>query len=1455
MPRRLLLFRETAVLRRLNVRLTFVPVLIAIAGGSLVAAESSPESFASLADQYKTKAHPVLKQFCLGCHSTEKQKGELDLERFASLADVRRDTKSWLKVVEMLDSGEMPPKESKQPNAEQRKELRGWIERYLHAESLANAGDPGPVVLRRLSNAEYTHTLRDLTGIAGLDPAREFPVDGAAGEGFTNTGSALVMSPALLTKYLDAAKEVAAHAVLLPDGIRFSPATTPRDWTDETLARIRDFYRRFSDAGGGDKVNLQGIVFDTNTGGRLAVESYLAATVIEREALATGRKTIDEVARERSLNVRYLGTLWRSLSAKDDSLLLNGLRARWRAAKTDDVAALASDVAAWQKGLWRFATVGHIGKVGGPKRWLEPVSPVTARQDVRFKIPTVPEGQDVTIALVASDAGDGSDHDFVVWHQPRLVGPGRPELLLRDVRAVVHDLTRQRDQIFARAATYLIAADEAAAKQGEADVDALAKKHVLDANALRAWLDYLGIGAGGPVELQGHFTATIPSAAGYDFIKGWGSHQTPLLVANSSDQHVRIPGNMKPHSVAVHPSPTLRVAVGWQSPVTATLRIEGTVTHAHPECGNGVTWLLELRRGATRRRLANGIAQGAKAVAVGPVEGLVIQKGDLVSLLIGPRDGNHSCDLTAIDIKLTRAGEQARTWDLAADVSGNVHAGNPHADRFGNEDIWHFYVEPEKGTETSPVIPADSLLTRWSDAKNSADRRKLADDVQKLLTSPTSPPADRPDDVLYRQLVSLGGPLLSGALARSAGEKTSPQQTDNAKVSPGHTSDYGLDPATFGKHPNGKPIDRGSLCVKAPAVVEIRLPADLVAGCELVTTGMLDSETGAEGSVQLQVLAGKPGREAGLLPSEVTTTFASGQWTADNRRTSFGSPILVNEGTAARKRVEAAFDDFRSLFPAALCYTKIVPVDEVVTLTLFYREDDHLARLMLDDSQRAALDKLWDELHYISHDAVTLVDALEQLIQYATQDADPKVFEPLRKPFADRADSFRQRLIDTEPKHLAALLDFASRAYRRPLTDSEARELRTLYADLRAQEIPHDEAFRLTLARVLVAAPFLYRIEVPGPGAGPTPVSDWELASRLSYFLSSSGPDDELRRQAEAGRLRDPVTLTAQTRRMLRDERTRRLAIEFACQWLHIHDFDHLDEKSERHFPTFAGLRGAMYEESIRFFTDLFQNNGSVLDILDADYTFVNKDLAKHYGLPVGQAFQPDSSPGSRGRDSQPGKPDLQFGWQRIDGAKNFGRGGILGQATTLASQSGASRTSPILRGNWISEVLLGEKLPRPPKGVPQLPDDEAATEGKTVRQLVEQHSSDARCAVCHQRIDPFGFALEGFDAIGRRRERDLGDRPINVRVKTLDGAEFEGLDGLRNYLVSTRRESFLRQFCRKLLGYALGRSVQLSDEPLLTEMQAALKANEYRVIVAVEAIVRSRQFREIRGRDAVSAD
>ncbi|MFM8878567.1 MAG: DUF1592 domain-containing protein, partial [Verrucomicrobiota bacterium] len=453
-----------------------------------------------------------------------------------------------------------------------------------------------------------------------------------------------------------------------------------------------------------------------------------------------------------------------------------------------------------------------------------------------------------------------------------------------------------------------------------------------------------------------------------------------------------------------------------------------------------------------------------------------------------------------------------------------------------------------------------------------------------------------------------------------------------------------------------------------------------------------------------------------------------------------------------------------------------------------------------------------------------------QLWQFATQDADPSAFTPMGEPIRRRADEFRRLLADTEPVHLQSLFAFAAKAYRRPLQESEIDALGGLYVRLRGDGLTHEESVRGVLARVLVSPAFLYRAEQPGPGVASARVSDLELATRLSYFLWASAPDAELLAEAARGRLHRPEVLMAQTRRMLKDPKVRRLATEFALAWLHLYDFESLDEKSERHFPEFRGLRGAMREETVRFFTDLFRNNGPLLEILDADHSFLNADLARFYGV---------STNGFSGSDE----------WRRVSGLRSLGRGGILGQAATLARQSGASRTSPILRGNWISEVILGEKLPKPPKDVPRLPEDESL-EQLTVRQLTEKHSTDPKCSGCHRRIDAYGFSLESFDAVGRFREKDLGGRPIDARVQAPDGTLLEGPAGLRYYLSHQRKEAFLRQFGRKLLGYSLGRGVLLSDEPLLADLQRKLSARDARVGAAIETIVASPQFVRIRGMD-----
>ncbi|RUL84894.1 DUF1592 domain-containing protein [Tautonia sociabilis] len=1376
--------------------------LLALSGGPVGGMQDDRSAFEEIAEDFERLARPVLRDYCLECHETEIAEGEVDLEAIEGIDGIRAEIRTWQRVGNVLDLGEMPPEGSVPLPDEERARLSGWIDRLLRLEAQAHAGDPGPVVLRRLTNAQFEHTILDLTGLS-LDLTREFPTDGAAGEGFTNSGNALVMSPSLLEKFFEAAKKVADHAVLLPDGFRFSPGSSRRDWTDEAVDRIRSFYSRFTEEGDGTQVNLQGIVFETNGGGRLPLERSLAALLEGRDAIRDGTLSPEQQAEARGLSPRYLRLLWEALEGNPrPSIVMTPLQASWQAAGEDGAEEIADRIRPWQETLWRFNSVGHIGKVGGPTRWMEPMSPLVERQEVRVSLPedrTAPE-EEVRLFLSVTDAGDGAEHDVAVWERPRLVTPGRPDLPLRNLRAVARHLDARRAEALELAVACLDAASESLRSPGPVDIAATADRLGIPADVLGAWFGYLGIGGGAPtIPPEAILSAPIQSVGGYDFVGGWGSPDTPNVIANRSDEQVRVPGTMLPHSVAMHPSPGLRVAAGWRSPVDGTIRVGARVQHAHPECGNGVTWLVELRTAGTRRRLASGGVGEITPVDVGPIEGLAVRRGDLVVLSIGPRDGNHACDLTTVNLTLS---DGRHSWDLAGDVSPDIASGNPHADRLGNEAVWAFFTEPDDETSTDALIPSGSLLGRWQDASDPDARHRLARQIGALLAS--DPPSDEesPNAILRRQLSALRGPLLSRLASSDRAD------LDSGARGPGAV---GLDPGLFGLDPDGRSIDPLDLCVRPGTVLEVRIPAELAAGSSFEATGRLLSGPGEEGSVQFLATTSPP--DPGASPVA-------------------GTPIVVNDGSRARCRIAADFDAFRNLFPPALCYETIVPVDEVITLTLHYREDDHLRRLMLDDRQAEELDRLWEELEFVSQDALTMVDAFQQLLEYASQDADPSVFEPLRGPIEAGAEAYRSALEAAQPRQLDAVIDFASLAYRRPLEAGEEEELRSLYRALREELGSHNDAIRLTLSRVLVSPAFLYRVERPGPGTEPVPVSSWELASRLSYFLWSSIPDETLRDRAESGELLDPDVLAEEARRMCSDDRVRRLAEEFACQWLQVYDFPTLDEKSERHFPSFADLRPAMYEETIRFFTALFREDQRIEAILDADYTFLNEDLARHYGI--------DGIAGPE--------------WRRVDGVGQYGRGGILGLATTLSKQSGASRTSPILRGNWVSEVLLGERLPRPPKDVPRLPEDEAETDGLTVRELVERHTQDPRCARCHRRIDPFGFALERYDAIGRFREVDLGNRPIDTLTRLPDGAEIDGIEGLRRYLLSARRDEFTRQFCRKLLGYALGRGVQLSDEPLLDEMMRQLDERDGRVSAAIEAIVRSSQFREIRGRDFASA-
>ena len=318
-------------------------------------------------------------------------------------------------------------------------------------------------------------------------------------------------------------------------------------------------------------------------------------------------------------------------------------------------------------------------------------------------------------------------------------------------------------------------------------------------------------------------------------------------------------------------------------------------------------------------------------------------------------------------------------------------------------------------------------------------------------------------------------------------------------------------------------------------------------------------------------------------------------------------------------------------------------------------------------------------------------------------------------------------------------------------------------------------------------------------------------------------PDEELLAHAAAGDLRKPEVLMAQARRMLKDDRASGLATEFAGNWLDFRRFEDHNAVDRERFPSFTNeLREAMFQEPIHFIEDLIHNDRSVLDMLYGNYTFVNPVLAKHYGMP-----------------EVTGGPDK---WVRVDDAGRYERGGLLPMSVFLTQNSPGLRTSPVKRGYWLVRRVLGEVIPPPPPVVPELPHDEAKLD-MPLREVLAKHRENPVCAGCHARFDVFGLAFEGYGPVGEARKLDLAGHPVDTKANFPGGGEGSGFAGVQAYIRERRQKDFTDNLSRKLLAYALGRSLQLSDEPAIERMQTRLTANGYRFTPLVETIVTSPQF------------
>jgi hypothetical protein len=624
---------------------------------------------------------------------------------------------------------------------------------------------------------------------------------------------------------------------------------------------------------------------------------------------------------------------------------------------------------------------------------------------------------------------------------------------------------------------------------------------------------------------------------------------------------------------------------------------------------------------------------------------------------------------------------------------------------------------------------------------------------------------------------------------------------------------------------------------------------------------------------------------------------AAPRWAAVIAKARAEDPDLVVPA-AERQRYEAAFTRFASVFPDAFVVTergRYFPDDSQDKGRLlnagyhsvlgFFRDDTPLMELILDDKGRKEIDRLWVEFDYIASytartweqyffnqsgevqgrgaesgtarpvgreitDEKVIMDMRDAYLAKAAADPsnDPISARAIREHFDGINATLRgleKMRLEAEPKHLDALVRFAARAYRRPLTKPESDDFIAYYRSVRkASQLTHEEAVREGVVSILMSPDFLYRIDLQSSAepknkpatttakAVPTePLSDHALASRLSYFLWATAPDDELLKLAAAGTLRRPEVLLAQTRRMLKDPRVRGFATEFTGNWLGFRQFETNNAVDRERFPTFNNeLREAMFLEPIQFIQNALLEDRSVLDLLYADYTYVNPVLAQHYGVPE-----------IKGNANT---------WTRVDGASRYGRGGLLPMAVFLTQNSPGLRTSPVKRGNWVVQRVLGEVVPPPPPSVPELPDDESKTE-LPVREMLAKHRENALCSACHARIDSFGLPFEGYGPVGNMRTKDLAGRPVDTLVTYPGGKTATGLEGLKAFIRDHRQSDFVANVSRKLLAYALNRSLQLSDEPLVERMQIRAASDAYRFSSFVQAIVTSPQFLNKRASDA----
>lgn len=1268
-----------------------------------------------LAQSFAKQIQPLLVKTCGDCHGKEPQDNDLDLTSFGSAQAILAKPKMLSDVAERVRGGDMPPKDSLQPTQPERVQLLSWITAALDAEAAARAGDPGQVTLRRLSNSEYDNAVRDLTGV-DMRPtqAREFPVDSVGGEGFANVGDAMSVTPELVERYHQTARDVAAQVVLLPGGFRFSPSTERPDWTEEALKPLRSFHARYA-----------------GPNGEPPLAAHLAATLRHRDRLARGGAAeIAAVAAEEKLNATYLAALWAGLSgsvrrtSSPSTVGSDGLEVRRTQAELvaqmkqwSEKAALAEAEKQRRQMAVQSAKKAIESQWASSKRVLAE-SKVSEGGSVPFEHKVSVERGELLFLTVLPNENHGADSTLIEWTIRETTGDQRTW----SVADLVPNLLKGNPW---------------------------SDKH----EASWSFLETTST----PVFL----TERRDSNAGRPELKSWSLGSEPSVFVNSAAEPAQVWTTLPARSFFVHPGPNRPVTVAWTSPIAGELLVSGRVADAHPAGLDGVSF--ELSHVAAPD-LGQALADLGSASASQPDAGL---PPDMLALV---RDKWREATTDPAPVLAAIKAMQDQLFQ------GNY--GKNAAMAVGN------------GFPT------------WEDLRRVVARERVQGAAREQLFHMVALPAQPDTFVVWDRLRLEGGdgpPLLFAEHPELAAIF---EQASGLK---------------FGQHPQGRSVPKSALVTTAGAeiVIDLRtLSPELLKVLTLPrflrADVSLDEASPETASVQAFLIAATGG--GGNLAEPIAKAEVGDPRAAQ----------IVHPRVAAERARPAA--EFRDLFPPAVLFQPIIPRDAQGSVFLYRREDEPLRRLLLDEAGRAELDRLWSELEFVSEQALATPIAYNSLVQYYRKPNDGArimffYIQEFEEQIKREETVFLAAQVAAESRQLEALLAFADRAWRRPLVPDEREAILSSYHADRKDGVKHDPAFRAVLARVLSSPWFLYRVEQPASGPHWQPVTGDELATRLSFLLWDSIPDDELR--AKASQLHEPAVMEQQLRRMLKDVRVRGMAEEFGARWLGVRDFVANHGRSLKHFPEFTPeLRDALAEEPVWFFEDLLVNDRPVADVIAADAVVINDVLAKHYGIP-----------GVTGPE-----------WRRVENVSAYGRGGFLGFGAVIAKQSAAARTSPIKRGAWLVQVL-GERLPKVPPDVPPLPETPPA--GLSVREITERHRADPKCAGCHDRIDPYGMTLERFDAIGRLRpasELKPGDTKGTLR----DGTEIEDIAGLRNYFAGPRREDLLRSLARKLTGYALGRAVMTSDRKLVDDVTKTMTSGG-RWSDALLVIVRSEQFRCIR--------